>query len=90
MVVRFPFLRLIDGLSATLRSSGIGLSGGSKTIFRMNRDSRFSHDKSPYKTFTSGLLTRSATKDISGGVVYLHLDSKGGFMVEGLYQPPTD
>ena len=88
--VRLPFLRLIDGLSAAMETEGIGLSGGSKTIFRMNRDTRFSHDKSPYKTFTSGLLTSSGTKDISGGVVYLHLDSKGGFMVAGLYQPPTE
>ena len=55
--VRLPFLHLIDGLSAEMESNGVGLSGGSNTIFRMNRDTRFSHDKSSYKTFISGLLT---------------------------------
>jgi uncharacterized protein (TIGR02453 family) len=88
--VREPFASLLEILSNSLTENGLPLHGGSKTMFRMNRDVRFSNDKSPYKTFVSGLLTKTGTKDISTGLVYIHLDSKGGFVVSGLYQPPTD
>lgn len=88
--VRAPFASLLETLSHLLSENGLPLHGGPKTMFRMNRDVRFSRDKSPYKTFVSGLLTKTGTKDISTGLVYIHLDSKGGFVVSGLYQPPTD
>jgi len=88
--VRGPFASLLETLSDLLSENGLSLHGGPKTMFRMNRDVRFSNDKSPYKTFVSGLLTKTGTKDISTGLVYLHLDSRGGFVVSGLYQPPTE
>ena len=88
--VRGPFASLLETLSDLLSENGLPLHGGPKTMFRMNRDVRFSNDKSPYKTFVSGLLTKTGTKDISTGLVYLHLDSRGGFVVSGLYQPPTE
>jgi len=88
--VREPFASLLETLSNLLSENGLSLHGGPKTMFRMNRDVRFSNDKSPYKTFVSGLLTKTGTKDISTGLVYIHLDSRGGFVVSGLYQPPTE
>ena len=88
--VRGPFASLLETLSDLLSENGLPLHGGPKTMFRMNRDVRFSNDKSPYKTFVSGLLTRTGTKDISTGLIYIHLDSRGGFVVSGLYQPPTE
>jgi uncharacterized protein (TIGR02453 family) len=88
--VRGPFASLLETLSDLLSENGLPLHGGPKTMFRMNRDVRFSRDKSPYKTFVSGLLTRTGTKDISTGLIYIHLDSRGGFVVSGLYQPPTE
>lgn len=88
--VRGPFASLLETLSNLLSENGLPLHGGPKTMFRMNRAVRFSRDKSPYKIFVSGLLTRTGTKHISTGLVYIHLDSKGGFVVSGLYQPPTD
>jgi len=88
--VRGPFASLLETLSDLLSENGLPLHGGPKTMFRMNRDVRFSNDKSPYKTFVSGLLTTTGTKDISTGLIYIHLDSSGGFVVSGLYQPPTE
>ena len=88
--VREPFASLLETLSDLLSENGLPLHGGPKTMFRINRDVRFSNDKSPYKTFVSGLLTKTGTKDISTGLVYIHLDSRGGFVVSGLYQPPTE
>lgn len=54
--VKNPFLNLIEDLYASMEKAGIGLSGGSKTIFLMTRDARFSQDKAPYKTCISGFL----------------------------------
>jgi len=88
--VRGPFASLLETLSNLLSENGLPLHGGPKTMFRMNRDVRFSNDKSPYKTFVSGLLTKTGTKDISTGLVYIHLESRGGFVASGLYQPPNE
>ena len=85
-----PFESLLTTLSILLREKGLALQGGPKTMFRMNRDVRFSHDKSPYKSYVSGLLTKTGTKDTSNGLFYIHLDSNGGFVASGLYQPTTE
>jgi uncharacterized protein (TIGR02453 family) len=54
-----PFVHLLETLSARLADASRPLSGGKTTVFRMNRDVRFSDDKRPYKTNLSGLLTPS-------------------------------
>ncbi|MEL6700467.1 MAG: DUF2461 family protein, partial [Pseudomonadota bacterium] len=56
-----PFANLLEALSNRLADADVTLEGSKKTMFRMNRDVRFSEDKSPYKTAVSGLLTRDGT-----------------------------
>ncbi len=51
---------------------------GSLRLFRMNRDVRFSKDKSPYKTQQGALHDRA-----NGGVFYLHLDADGLLVASG-------
>lgn len=86
-----PFVRLLEALSNRLSDIDRPLSGGAATVFRMNRDIRFSADKRPYKTNLSGVLTPSGTKKEAGGLVYLHLDSSGGFAAAGFYNlSPAD
>lgn len=56
-------------------------------VFRINRDVRFSKDKSPYKTVMSAVLGRGGRKS---GVrsYYFHIESKGrSFLAGGLYAP---
>lgn len=55
-------------------------------MFRMNRDVRFSKDKSPYKTEVSGVLTPSGSKSTGGPLVYLTLSATGGFIALGVYK----
>ena len=55
-------------------------------MFRINRDVRFSNDKSPYKTHASAVLTRTGDKK-SSGVLYIHIDPAGSFMAAGLFRP---
>lgn len=84
--LRHPFCQVLELATECLASTPIPLRGGSKTMFRQNRDTRFSKDKSPYNTHVSGLLTPSGTKTEKEGIVYVHLDSSGGFIACGFYQ----
>lgn len=83
--VEAPFLDLLEDLSARLQDSNIPIKGSKKTMFRMNRDVRFSKDKSPYKTSIAAVLTPSGTKKESGGLLYVHMDRSGGFAGTGWY-----
>ena len=80
-----PFAALLERLTVRLADAPVPLSGSASTIFRMNRDVRFSKDKTPYKTAVSGMLTPSGTKAPSGGVLYLQLGTDGGFVGAGFY-----
>ncbi|MEM6914704.1 MAG: DUF2461 domain-containing protein [Pseudomonadota bacterium] len=80
-----PFIDLLEALSNRLSDAKRPLSGGKSTLFRMNRDVRFSEDKSPYKTNVSGVLTPTGTKSELAGIVYMHLEVGGGFAVAGFY-----
>jgi uncharacterized protein (TIGR02453 family) len=53
-------------------------------IFRMNRDIRFSPDKSPYKT------QHGAAHEIEGTVHYVHLDARGLMAACGAYMMAPD
>jgi uncharacterized protein (TIGR02453 family) len=88
--VRKPFATLLETLSRELAAVGMTFIGSEKTMFRVNRDVRFSNDKSPYSTHVSGVLTPSGTKSEASPLIYLHMEAEGGFAVAGLYRPPTD
>lgn len=80
-----PFVHLLETLGNRLADAPRPVSGGRATVFRMNRDVRFSADKRPYKTNLSGLLTASGTKKEAGGVVYIQIDATGGFAAAGFH-----
>lgn len=84
-----PFVHLLEEVTGRLAGTGVELRGGAATTFRMNRDVRFSKDKSPYSTYRSGLLTPSGTKAESAGLVYVQLSADGGLLAGGLYKPKT-
>lgn len=77
------------------------LSGFSKTdaalislapkdcLFRINRDIRFSKDKSPYKTNFGAYINAGGKKSNTGGY-YFHLQPGGSFVGGGIYQPDAD
>lgn len=57
-------------------------------IFRINRDTRFSHDKTPYKTNFGGFLVPDGKKCAKAGY-YLHIEPDNSFVAGGIYLPPT-
>ena len=59
------------------------------SIFRINRDIRFSTDKSPYKTNFGAYFNPAGKKSPKAGY-YLHLEPGKSFLGGGLYMPASD
>ncbi len=55
-------------------------------VFRINRDVRFSKDKSPYKTNLGIYIAKGGKKSVFGGY-YLHLSPNDAFLATGLWMP---
>jgi uncharacterized protein (TIGR02453 family) len=95
-ILRAEFLELVTGLIAGIAKFDPAVAGCNpkKALFRINRDMRFSHDKSPYKTTFSAAITASGLKKPSQGggpAYYFHIDANGTLLIAGgEYMPPAD
>jgi uncharacterized protein (TIGR02453 family) len=58
-------------------------------IFRINRDIRFSKDKSPYKT-NFGAAIAPGGKKAQAAMYYCHIQPGNCFLAGGVYMPPAD
>ena len=58
-------------------------------MFRINRDVRFSKDKSPYKTNMGASFSKGGKKSMLAGY-YFHLEPGNSFMGGGIYMPDAD
>jgi uncharacterized protein (TIGR02453 family) len=56
------------------------------SVFRINRDIRFSNDKRPYKTNFGAFIAKGGRKGINGGY-YIHVEPGGCFLAGGIYMP---
>jgi uncharacterized protein (TIGR02453 family) len=85
--VREPMKLFAESLSESLARADIPLWGDpKKSLFRINRDARFSKAKHPYNMHASGLFTRTGDKH-SPGVLYFRLDPLGSRCAAGYLQP---
>jgi uncharacterized protein (TIGR02453 family) len=57
-------------------------------IFRINRDVRFSNDKSPYKTNIGAYISPEGKKSFSAGY-YIHIQPGNCFIASGMWMPPA-
>lgn len=95
-ILRAEFLELVTQLIADIAKfdPAIAHCNPKKALFRINRDIRFSHDKSPYKTHFSAAITASGLKKPSQGggpAYYFHIDANGVLLVAGgEYMPPPE
>ncbi len=85
---RAPMAALVADLSAWFEAEKLPLRGDPKgAIFRINRDIRFSKDKSPYKTHIGATMTRSGDRRDWDGLLYIHIDPAGCFVAAGFHMP---
>lgn len=61
-----------------------------KTMMRIYRDTRFSADKTPYKTHVSAWWTRTGMEKTSGGGYYFHFSPAEVVIAAGIYMPARE
>jgi uncharacterized protein (TIGR02453 family) len=92
--VRQPLLRFIADFAKPLGRLTPHLvadprpQGGS--MFRIHRDTRFSKDKTPYKTHASAQFRHRLGRDVHAPGFYLHLEPGRVFGGAGLWRPEPD
>jgi uncharacterized protein (TIGR02453 family) len=89
--VKEPLLRFIIDFGQRLEKISSHFNadprpvGGS--LFRIYRDTRFSKDKTPYKTNAGVHFRHEAGKDVHAPGFYLHLEPGGVFVGVGMWHP---
>ncbi|PBB34681.1 TIGR02453 family protein [Mesorhizobium sp. WSM3868] len=82
-----PFCDLVETLSERFAAAGLGLRGDrKKSLFRINRDVRFSKDKRTYNRHLSAILSPDGTK-MEQGVFYVHIGLERCFAGVAWWQP---
>lgn len=91
--VRDPCLRFVTDLGAPLMQVSPHFRADPRPVggsmFRMNRDIRFSKDKSPYKTAVGLHFRHENGKDAHTPGFYLQLEPGNCFAAVGLWRPDT-
>ncbi len=93
-VARQPMLDFIADLQPVFDNIAPQILADAKPVggsmFRINRDTRFAKDKSPYKTLVAAHFRhRGVAKDISAPGFYLHIAADEIFMGGGLFHPDS-
>ncbi|MCW8809040.1 MAG: DUF2461 domain-containing protein [Rhodanobacter sp.] len=92
--VREPFLQLIADLQAPLQKisphyrADTRKNGGS--LFRIFRDTRFSHNKLPYKPWQGARFAHERHREIPAPVFYMHIQPGECFAGGGMWHPEAD
>lgn len=93
-VARQPMLDFIADLPAEFNKFAPHILADAKPVggsmFRINRDTRFAKDKSPYKiSVAAHFRHQGVAKDISAPGFYLHIATDEIFMGGGLFHPDS-
>ena len=91
--VREPVLHLIGNLQPVLASISPHYRadprklGGS--MYRIQRDTRYSHNKAPYKTWASVRLAHERRREMEAPSFYLHFEPGNCFVGAGFWHPSS-
>ncbi|SFK90996.1 DUF2461 domain-containing protein [Lysobacter sp. cf310] len=92
--VRAPFQRLLTDLQPVLAGVSEHYRAEPKTVggslFRIQRDTRFANDKTPYKTWQGARLFHERGRQVEAPSFYLHLQPGNCFIAAGLWHPEPD
>lgn len=82
------FERFINVLLAEIASfdRNSAMTSAKDSIFRINRDVRFSNNKNPYKTNFGAFVAKGGRKGINAGY-YVHVEPGECFLAGGIYMP---
>ncbi len=86
-----PMLALIERITDGMAEYAPAfMRPAAKCLFRIYRDTRFSADKSPYKTHLGAWWARNGLVKTSGGGYYMHIGSTEFVIAAGAYMPEKD
>jgi uncharacterized protein (TIGR02453 family) len=88
--VRQPMIAIVERLAVDMRAIAPELLVSPKhSIYRIYRDTRFSENKTPYKTHVAASFRpRDLAKGVGAGM-YFHVSPEGVWVGGGLYAPET-
>lgn len=91
--VRGPFRKLLDDLQPDLAAISAHYRADSRTVggslFRIHRDTRFSGNKAPYKSWQGARLFHERNRETPAPSWYLHLAPGECFIAAGIWRPET-
>lgn len=91
--VRDPALALIGDLAEPLATVSPHFRAETKAVggslFRIQRDTRFANDKTPYKTWLGLRLFHERGRQTTAPVFYFHLQPGNNFVGAGVWHPET-
>lgn len=87
--VRDPMLELVGWLNDKLRAFAVDhiVDPPRKAIYRIYRDTRFSNDKTPYKTHIGAIFPRQGLPKHGGASYYVGISHTGIDVAGGIYGP---
>jgi uncharacterized protein (TIGR02453 family) len=84
--VKQPFKELVTSVTDKLAKDLPEINRNiPKAIFRINKDIRFSKDKSPYKNNVAAVFSRTGTRDMEYPGFYIHIGNSEIFVGGGMY-----
>ena len=86
--VRAPMVALVEQLAIDLPAIAPDLLAEPKrSIYRIHRDTRFSPDKTPYKTHVAAIFPHRDLPKHEGAGLYVHVALDAVYIGGGLYRP---
>jgi len=90
-LIKMPMLELVGHLNAAFARFGPSYATEpQRAVFRIYRDTRFSHDKTPYKTHIAAIFPRNGAERMRGACFYFHFTEKELLAFGGVYAPERD
>ena len=89
--VRSPMIRLIEALAVEFdRFAPEIVASPKRSLFRIYRDTRFSKDKTPYKTHVAASFPARGLDRHEGAGFYFHISPTELWIGGGIYRPMPD
>jgi len=92
--VRDPLLRFVSDFAPHLRQISRHFAADARpvggSLFRIYRDTRFSPDKRPFKTWAAAQFRHERGRDVHAPGFYLHLEPGEVFAAAGIWRPDSD
>ena len=90
-VLKAPLLDIIDSVNTAMLSFAPAYVAAPKKVIRkLHRDTRFTHDKSPFKKHVAAWWSPPGFPKTSGGGFYFHASPKELVIAAGVYKPERE